>query len=429
MADNNPSESFEDELLSAYIDGELTERERAQVERRLRDDPQAKQLVAELQGLSETVRSLPRETVGADLRDSVLQQAERSMLLGDETERQTVTVTTGGPRSSSPRRWIWAGLALAAALLLMVYQPTVDQVPRPLAEAQPKLGRANRSVPELRAPANGSIAKSTVGEAESHVESGVTLRPPPSDREEVQPLCRVHITFTDSQSGAARFDELLANNGIAIQERPAAALALADAAEAGGARVGRRQRSSASSSSSLPAQAGAVLVEAPSDQIERLLLACHADTENCKSLRFESHSSSPLPLPRWRQWERRGTATENLQARIGSPLEERLGTTIEALEPEVDDLNSANEADQRKPRTPRGRATRLGSDWYRDSEQAKPPRAANDEESADLFAKRDGGAKDQDLTKERSTTAPVRVLFVLHSVAPAGESEAAPAGK
>ncbi|NUQ47365.1 MAG: zf-HC2 domain-containing protein, partial [Phycisphaerae bacterium] len=48
----------QDELLSAYLDGELEEGERRLVEARLESDPAARALLAELRGASAALRSL-----------------------------------------------------------------------------------------------------------------------------------------------------------------------------------------------------------------------------------------------------------------------------------------------------------------------------------------------------------------------------------
>jgi anti-sigma factor RsiW len=111
MADMESSESFDDELLSAYVDGELDEDQRAQVEERLRDDPRGKQLVDELRDLSATLQALPREQVGSDLRAGVMQQIEAKVISPSSRE----------DRGSGMRRWAWAAMAIAATLLLSVY--------------------------------------------------------------------------------------------------------------------------------------------------------------------------------------------------------------------------------------------------------------------------------------------------------------------
>jgi anti-sigma factor RsiW len=107
MTENSLHEQFEDELLSAYVDGELTPAERAAVEKRLSDDPQAQAMVAELRAVCETLKSLPKQELGTDLRESVL--------------RQAVVLAEPGPSAlGGARRWAWAVMALAAALLLAV---------------------------------------------------------------------------------------------------------------------------------------------------------------------------------------------------------------------------------------------------------------------------------------------------------------------
>ena len=76
--------NFDDELLSAYLDDELTPEERARVEERLAADPAARQLLDELRAVSRAMKDLPPATLGADLRETVLRRAERAMLVSGE---------------------------------------------------------------------------------------------------------------------------------------------------------------------------------------------------------------------------------------------------------------------------------------------------------------------------------------------------------
>lgn len=125
------NDSLSDELLSAYVDGELTGEQLADVEQRLANDAQARQLVDDLRALSENVKSLPRESVGEDLRESIMRRAEQAMLLGDGAEnRLPPTEGHGG------RRWAWAAMALAATLLLSMVLPSVQQEEQPVANAK-----------------------------------------------------------------------------------------------------------------------------------------------------------------------------------------------------------------------------------------------------------------------------------------------------
>jgi hypothetical protein len=70
----------DNELFSAYLDGEATAEERAEVERLLAQDAGARQWLDELRALSAKVRSLPVRKMGEDLTAVVLRAAEREML-------------------------------------------------------------------------------------------------------------------------------------------------------------------------------------------------------------------------------------------------------------------------------------------------------------------------------------------------------------
>ncbi len=151
----------EHELLSAYLDGELTVAERARVEQFLADSPAARQTLEELRSVSMAVQSLPELRVGEDLSGAVLRQAERAILTGPG-ERQP----RGGAERASPtsvQRWrallrrvvtsrgfAWAGTAVAIALLIML-------------SGFPERGRERDVVrapePRVRAPARDAVAE------------------------------------------------------------------------------------------------------------------------------------------------------------------------------------------------------------------------------------------------------------------------------
>jgi anti-sigma factor RsiW len=129
--------SPDDELLSAYLDDELTPEERARVEARLAADPAARQLLDELRSVSQAVRSLPQESLPADLSESVLRRAERAMLSSDASTAGE-SASAGGvgglvelarklPFGRSLRAWAWAGTAIAAGLLIMIFDRDADQ--------------------------------------------------------------------------------------------------------------------------------------------------------------------------------------------------------------------------------------------------------------------------------------------------------------
>jgi hypothetical protein len=141
-----------DELLSAYIDGELTDEQLASVQLRLEKDAAARQLVAELRELSQAVRSLPRHQMDQDIRQAVLRRAEREMLVGTlPTSPQGQADRATRPAATSrrnPRRWIWAGMAIAAALMLMVLQQPEENHPPQIAQAPAKIPPSVSALPQ-----------------------------------------------------------------------------------------------------------------------------------------------------------------------------------------------------------------------------------------------------------------------------------------
>ena len=88
MTETSKQPEFDDELLSAYLDDELTHEERARVDARLAADPAARQMLDQLRAASLAIRNLPTEAVGFDLRDSIRSRAEQAM--------PTAAATAGG---------------------------------------------------------------------------------------------------------------------------------------------------------------------------------------------------------------------------------------------------------------------------------------------------------------------------------------------
>ncbi|MBI1900134.1 MAG: zf-HC2 domain-containing protein [Planctomycetia bacterium] len=69
----------EEELLSAYLDGELPAAERAAVETRLAEDADWRAALAELREIRAELDSLPQHTLGADFAAQVLRRIERRL--------------------------------------------------------------------------------------------------------------------------------------------------------------------------------------------------------------------------------------------------------------------------------------------------------------------------------------------------------------
>lgn len=97
-------------LLTAYVDGELTPRQRRHVDRLLRQSAEARALLRRLQEDARALRELPPVQPTADLAEAVLRGiAERHL---SPVRRRAARPTPAYPE--------WAGLAAAAAVLLVL---------------------------------------------------------------------------------------------------------------------------------------------------------------------------------------------------------------------------------------------------------------------------------------------------------------------
>ena len=124
-----------EELISAYLDGELTSDEQLLVEEALRDDPQSQQLLEDLQSLHDRLQAIPRSEPSRDYTEQILRRAERAILTGttepgpslssDESPAApTVTLPTSKTSSGNWKHVVWASTALAATLLLaLLFRP------------------------------------------------------------------------------------------------------------------------------------------------------------------------------------------------------------------------------------------------------------------------------------------------------------------
>jgi negative regulator of sigma E activity len=128
---------YSDELLSAYLDGELSPAERAQVESQLAADPEARQLLDELRVLSSEVRSLPRYAAGSEFSQRVVQAAlaagavlpaegkQRGQITPGSVARASSAAASAAPGAGRKGRRIAAVLtgvaAVAAAVAITVW--------------------------------------------------------------------------------------------------------------------------------------------------------------------------------------------------------------------------------------------------------------------------------------------------------------------
>ena len=98
------------ELLTAYVDGELTSRQRKAVSRLLHRSDEARKLLEQLQQDAEILRRLPRLHLDRDLSSQVLLTIHQRRL---HPGRHRLAA----PPPAFP---VWTGMAAAAAVLLVI---------------------------------------------------------------------------------------------------------------------------------------------------------------------------------------------------------------------------------------------------------------------------------------------------------------------
>jgi hypothetical protein len=106
-------------MLCGYIEGDLDEAGRAQIEKHLRENPQHQKLIDDLLATRELVRSLPRVRAPMDVGESLRGQVERSILLDDSAGKAAPRETV----SRLPHLMAIAAIfLLCAALCLILYK-------------------------------------------------------------------------------------------------------------------------------------------------------------------------------------------------------------------------------------------------------------------------------------------------------------------
>lgn len=172
----------ENELLSAYLDGELTADEQAEVEQLLSRSPAARQLLDELRTLSSTLQSLPQYKLAEDLSQWVLRIAQRRILTepaepGELPKPAPPTGTEPAPsrrailrRVFNSRALAWSALTVAVAIMLTVFSPGPkdDEVALAPPEAANKV--ADTAESGLAREGEHHRDRSAPGEAEPAVE-------------------------------------------------------------------------------------------------------------------------------------------------------------------------------------------------------------------------------------------------------------------
>lgn len=166
----------DDELLSAYLDGELSAAERRDVERRLETDPAARRLLEQLRTVSGAVRALEPFRLGDDLSAAVLRQIEatrRETASDDPVVPLPAAARERGRRFLRPRALFWAAATVIVALVVSHYERSIQPLPQPVAKTQsaptapaatPEIGPMPRATELAGAPAKGGVRAQDVGQ-------------------------------------------------------------------------------------------------------------------------------------------------------------------------------------------------------------------------------------------------------------------------
>jgi hypothetical protein len=107
----NSMTSEQSKLLSAYVDGEVSPRQREAAERLVEQSPVARRLLRKLRLDAAQIRTLPRKKLDADFAEVILER------IGEQAPVRKVTLAEEPMHRGAP---IWVGLATAAAVLLAV---------------------------------------------------------------------------------------------------------------------------------------------------------------------------------------------------------------------------------------------------------------------------------------------------------------------
>ncbi len=159
------------ELISAYLDGEVTAEERTLVEQTLVEDSTLRRLFYEFRALRERLVMLPRFKVRSDLRRAILGLITQGIVQAKTKQIRPLKPQPTKKRANAQRsKWlaaIWIGSAVAATLLLFVLGPFRNNVREEIAlgpekgvDARQKIEPEMRSLKSVAAdPAEGIVIK------------------------------------------------------------------------------------------------------------------------------------------------------------------------------------------------------------------------------------------------------------------------------
>lgn len=132
--------------LCAYLEGELDDAERAQIEQHLLANPNDRKLMEELARARQMLRQLPRQSAPPDLADAIQRQIERSALLDGTgpSEADVLTRINRWPQFVAVAAIVLLAVGLAAVVYYIVQPPSSRPPVAANTTNQPRALRANR---------------------------------------------------------------------------------------------------------------------------------------------------------------------------------------------------------------------------------------------------------------------------------------------
>ena len=200
---------FSEELLSGYLDGELSSEEQALVESALSRDPQAQQLLEDLQQLRQCLQELPQEQPPEHARQHVLQQVRSIPRVQEAPASEPVEGKNIARGSSSTRSMVPWLAAAAAAIALMITVP-------PMLRDSPQVAQNNDNSGNLSAPgegaANETFSDDRVGGVETSEMAGGAIA---GDTEEYFADSQIPVVYVTVPADAVdQIPAILAANSI-----------------------------------------------------------------------------------------------------------------------------------------------------------------------------------------------------------------------
>jgi len=164
-------------LLTAYVDGEISNHQRRVVLRRLRKSPEARSALKKLQDDANELRQLPVCKLGQDLSQSVLER------IGSQLVRP-IRISAPQVPSAVPRGF---GLATAAAVLLALGFGSVYYL-KAIRERQPEIAVVPETPTGLQAEKNSKPSDATVKVAPEPKPDEATSKTVVQKEEKPEPL-------------------------------------------------------------------------------------------------------------------------------------------------------------------------------------------------------------------------------------------------